>query len=133
LLLVIACLAALVAVGLPDRLLSQWAYAVERGKLDAIGDDLASVEEVSSAFRKVARLAKPGVVQISVAGDPDELAELRRRVNERFDDPISDERWQRFLREHPQGTASGIVLDESGFVLTNNHVVGGKTELYFFM
>ena len=126
-LLVILVLAAIVGTRAPDRLLSQWAYAVEKGKLQAVGDDLASVEEVSNAFRNVARLAQVGVVQINVAGDPNELAEVRRQVERRLNRPLTDERWQRFLREHPQGTASGILMDAQGHILTNNHVVGGKT------
>ncbi|NUQ50172.1 MAG: trypsin-like peptidase domain-containing protein [Phycisphaerae bacterium] len=126
-LLVVLVLAAIVGTRAPDRLLSQWAYAVEKGKLQAVGEDLASVEEVSNAFRNVARLAQVGVVQINVAGDPNELAEVRRQVERRLDRPLTDERWQRFLREHPQGTASGILMDAQGHILTNHHVVGGKT------
>jgi serine protease Do len=96
--------------------------------------ELASAEAIAELFKKVAKSAAHGVVQISVAGDPEELAEFRRiaeRVIEnRQDRPLTEERWQRIIRDNPRGTASGILMDDSGFILTNNHVVGNKTGIF---
>ncbi len=68
----------LVVLGVPNRLVTQWTHAVERGRLQANSDelalvnqDLARVREVSHAFRLVARVARPGVVHIHVAANED--------------------------------------------------------------
>ena len=79
---------ALVALGVPNQLVTQWTYAVERGRFQAdteelaeVSRDLAQIQEVSHAFRLVARVAQPGVVHIRVAGGAEarvRLAELER-------------------------------------------------------
>lgn len=88
LLAVILVLVMFVALGIPGRMLTQWAHAVERGKLQAsseelavVNQNLARVQEVSHAFRLVAKVARPGVVHIRVAGDEQahkEIVELEQ-------------------------------------------------------
>jgi S1-C subfamily serine protease len=121
-----------------DRLVTHFSYAAERGKIQANQEELAAgsaaagVQEVSNAFRMVARVVRPGVVQIQVSGgevDPDALDAIREQLKERFGREFSEEDWQRYLRERanrPIATGSGILLDGEGNILTNNHVVAGS-------
>ncbi len=115
--------------GLPDRLLAGWSYALEKGRLQATSDELARVEEVSGAFRKVAQVAIPGVVHIQVSGTMEELKAMREQIEEQVDRPIDEETWRELLRRHMSGSASGVILDQDGYILTNNHVVGDKADI----
>ena len=161
-------LLALAALGVPNRMLTQWGYAVERGRLRAsteelaaVGQDLARVEEVSRAFRLVAKVARPGVVHIRVRGGEEAYTRIKELEREREE---LIERWEaleqkigkeaddletyrseirdllRHLRQNaeeiatlqqtlPPGSASGIIFDEGGHILTNNHVVGGRRDI----
>jgi len=142
-LLALAALLAAIAAGVPDRPVTQWACAIERGRLEAdsqelatLGDDLARPEEVARAFRLVAKVARPGVVHIRVR-DPVEEAddpawrELRRQLEERLGERFNENQWREFLRQQGGNAASGsgIIFDREGHILTNNHVVEGRSEI----
>lgn len=99
LLLTVLTLAAVV-IGVGDRAVSRWAYAVERGRIQANSEALSGASEVSNAFRAVAKIAKPGVVHIRVGG----------------------------FGSSRMSTGSGFVFDGEGHILTNNHVVAGREE-----
>jgi len=94
------------ALRLPERALSRLAYAFERGQLAALSEELAAqdgqsaaLEQLSAAFRRVARLARPGVVHIRIDS------------------------------EGVLSMASGVILDREGHILTNNHVVAQAARL----
>ncbi len=149
---------ALIALGVPDRVLTHIAYAAQRGRLQASSEELARLEDVSRAFRLVAQVARPGVVQIRVEGsdvDREELEraqqeynetarriqELERRMQDDGRDAVdTDELFEliRTLRELEakrdnllerlqSAAGSGIIWDERGHILTNNHVVEGRS------
>ncbi|MBU0617175.1 MAG: trypsin-like peptidase domain-containing protein [Planctomycetes bacterium] len=158
----------LVLLGLPDRLLTQWAYALERGRLQAdteelplADQDLTRLHEVSHAFRLVARIARPGVVHIRAAANSDaahqmvalerEERQLHRRLEEmarQIEDAQAEDPSLESVRELRQrlaeirlemtkqeelarpASASGIVFDEEGRILTNNHVVEGRDTVH---
>jgi len=167
LLIVTLAMLAFVLLGVPSRMLTQWTYAVERGKLQAdseelaaLNQDLAGVQEVSHAFRLVAKVARPGVVHIRVSRDEgaqERIIELNREYAE-----LSEqlERARRRIRSHSEkqptaeeiieilsrlrqiaqelevlaerispGSGSGIIFDEEGHILTNSHVVAGRSEI----
>lgn len=129
---------AVLCLGSGDRGLTSWAYAVERGTLQATSDELAQlqadlpeVQTVSRAFRLVAKIARPGVVHIRVRGGEREGddADGNQRLRERLKDMIPPDQLEHWLRRIPDGSASGIVMDTAGHILTNNHVVANREEI----
>jgi len=80
---VVLIVTALTAFNVPNYMLAHWAYAVEQGKIQATNDGLASVNEVSHAFRMVANVARPGVVQIRVRPGRRQKDELQAVESER--------------------------------------------------
>ncbi len=82
-LLAVGITLAIVAFGVPDTLLARWNYAQERGRLRAASEELASVQEVSHAFRLVANVARPAVVQIRVQPDATGGEDFQKLADER--------------------------------------------------
>ncbi len=158
---------ALLALGVPTRLLTHVAYAVEKGRIDAASENLGGPLELAQAFRSVVQVARPGVVSISVGpgrAQQERLVEIQKELGEigekmeQLEQRLSrenraklsrselekavDERDElraeldRLLSEragmvddaHP-GTGSGIVVDDAGYILTNNHVVEGHGDI----
>lgn len=82
-----------------------------------------AVESVHSPFARVAEIVSPSVVFVDVrragANDPN-----RGPFHEFFRDFVP----RRGQQELP-GSGSGFVMDERGFVMTNNHVVEGGEQL----
>ncbi|MBN1554878.1 MAG: Do family serine endopeptidase [Phycisphaerae bacterium] len=123
--------------------------ASEKAQVDRLRDKLATMsrnDRLSPLFNTVARVVKPSVVVIRVTkkikmngggfmfpgfGDlpPDVEEELRKRFGENH--PFLRQRGrqkQRFFRQ--QGQGSGVIIDaENGYILTNDHVVGGADEV----
>ncbi|MFI5379974.1 MAG: trypsin-like peptidase domain-containing protein [Tepidisphaerales bacterium] len=120
-----------------------WVWYVQparaaQGVADA-RQELASVPDLSSVFRKVAKAVEPSVVNINVhktvkmspSAFPNEDL-FRRFFGERdpFDRmPGAGGRSEKFEQI---GTGSGVIMDAGngvGYVLTNNHVAGGADKL----
>lgn len=149
-----------VATGVPDRVLTHIAYAAQRGRLQAASEELGRLEEISHAFRLVADVARPAVVQIQVRGvEADrrafeeleqqrgelrkQLEALEKRGHDQGDDSgggealldlmrklrALEEQRERLIERMHQASGSGIVLDEQGHILTNNHVVEGRSDI----
>ena len=116
-----------VATGAGDRLVSQWAFAAERGRLRANASELARVEEVSNAFRMVSRVAKPAVVHIRAegGGDEEELAAELDRLRRLHPDLPEGFRFP----NAPASSGSGVLIDADGYIVTNHHVVGGRESI----
>ena len=141
---------AFLAFGVPNRLLAQWSYSIERGRLAAGREEIASAEQLGSAFRTVARVARPAVVQLTAVTGGEEVAEqLAANAEKRLE---IAERWEAMrkargdekelgellsemrrlgiersalLQKQQENSGSGIIIDERGYILTNRHVVGG--------
>ncbi len=78
--------------------------------------DLASAEELSSLFKVAASRVKDAVVYIQV---------------ELGGESGGQEGWERrfFHRSPRQSVGSGVIISEAGFIVTNNHVVEGASEI----
>ncbi|MCA9056126.1 MAG: Do family serine endopeptidase [Planctomycetaceae bacterium] len=98
---------------------------------------VAQANDLSAAFRYASEQVVPSVVTIrnirdeEVAssgapgmqqGIPDELSPLLKRF---FGDEMPQLQTPSPRHFRQEGTGSGVIIDESGIILTNNHVAGG--------
>ena len=103
---------------------------------------LASAPDLSAMFRDVAKVVEPSVVNINVRKtvkvSPDQSPfnnpELRRFFREHEDElPNLRDFEQNLPHAYQQiGTGSGFIIEvdgSRGYILTNNHVAGGATEM----
>ena len=101
--------------------------------------------DLSTAFRDVIRKVQPAVVAIRSETDAtsrggraearrqqEMLEQLRRRFGNRV--PLPElERPEDSPRRRSQGTGSGYIVDPSGTVLTNNHVIEDADRVYVIL
>ena len=85
--------------------------------------DTAAAARLSSAFRGAADRALPAVVQIRVT-----QTAPRQQVVRSF--PFNIPGFPEMDPQTPErGTGSGVIFDKTGYILTNNHVVGGADQV----
>ena len=102
-------------------LLGRVSYAMEKGKLKAGLEhlqqidvaDVAVLEQLSHAFSIIAENVKPSVVYI-------EALTSRAAVDKQLEELFGKYSIQ---AEPSTGTGSGVIIDERGYIVTNNHVV----------
>lgn len=140
------CLAVALVFGAPyvvPNLVSQIAYAVERGQATAAEEQLQSPVNLSDAFKQVARTLKPSVVSISSvkrveAARPGGRRDLgEKRIPDDFRNFFGDDFFDRFFFEMPsprrgfqqQGLGTGVIIRDDGYIVTNNHVVADADEV----
>lgn len=115
-------LAVLLAISyLVPFIAEQTQYAITRGKQRAEFDfaqqhlGQSTIGDMSRAYQMVSQLVGPSVVHINTTGNEQLVLPLANRIR---------------TRTPTEGQGSGVVMDASGFVLTNNHVIRGATDIY---
>jgi serine protease Do len=128
-------------------LLQQVEFARAAADVQATREQLSTVNDLSTVFRHVGKVVAPSVVQIRVTKElPQSVGSGRRhmRIPGFGDLPIPQNDAPGQLnpgdngpdqQQQPQeevGTGSGVILEATdgyGYILTNNHVAGGASEL----
>jgi serine protease Do len=98
----------------------QTQYAITRGKQRAEHDfavthiSQSPIGEMSRAYQMVSQVVGPSVVHISTSGSDGPVLPMAARTR---------------MRIPTEGQGAGIVMDASGYVLTNNHVIKGASTI----
>ncbi len=103
-------------------------------------EQLATLNDLSSAFKKVNKALEQSVVQVQVekkssgvAGMPDMNNDMFRRFFDRDGDGQPDQPEREFEQ---RATGSGVIMDVGngeGFIVTNNHVVEDASKVTIVM
>ena len=107
------------------------AFAGRNAEIDKLKQELFELEKITKpfieTFRKVSQLVSPSVVSLST----EKKESLKSSTGAEPSPPYQDFQPK---RDHPtentpkKGLGSGIIIDERGYILTNNHVIGGFSE-----
>jgi serine protease Do len=86
-------------------------------------------DELSQAFERVAETITPSVVTISTETSP----KKRKGSNNGKEDPLrkffGDDFFDKMNPTPQRGLGTGVIVDEQGHIITNNHVIGDSTEV----
>ncbi len=104
------------------------------GARAADSEGIKVAKALSNAYAELADKLTPAVVAIEVNRDVSEEEELEQlpynlppEMKKYFRDKMKQQ--QRAPRNQPSGMGSGILIDENGTILTNNHVVQDATKI----
>src|SRR5574341_1050023 len=104
--------------------------ASRNAEVDKLKQDLLELEKTTrpfiETFRKASQLVSPSVVSISTEKKGySNRRELKPPPPSQNYPPKRDPHTENVP---PKGFGSGIIIDERGYILTNNHVINGFTE-----
>ncbi len=115
----------------PSFLYNYPTFAGRDAGIDKLKQELIELEKITKplleTFRKVSQLVSPSVVSLST----EKKESLKSSTGAEPSPPYQDFQPK---RDHPtenipkKGLGSGIIIDESGYILTNNHVISGFSE-----
>ncbi|HEV8663340.1 MAG TPA: DegQ family serine endoprotease [Candidatus Methylomirabilis sp.] len=98
---------------------------------------LEALQAVQEAFVEVAERVKPAVVNINTTqkARPPRRPQVDPFFRGPFREFFGDDFFERFFREGPRrdlerrSLGSGVIIDQQGFILTNNHVIERADEI----
>jgi serine protease Do len=118
-------------------------FARAEAQVESSRDQLSHVEDLSSVFREVNKVVEPSVVKIEVVkmvkmphGDMPDQDSIRRffhdfgQGGQGGDAPDVPQGGEQDFEQ--DGTGSGVIMetgDGYGYIVTNNHVAGGATDI----
>ncbi len=113
-----------------SSLYSEFAFAGRSAEVDRLKQDLLELEQITKpliqTFQKVSQLVSPSVVSL--------ITEKKEYTSSSEAEPAPPSKNFQSKRDpHAEsvpkkGLGSGIIVDENGYVLTNNHVISGFSE-----
>lgn len=112
---------------------SFWASAVEKGKEPTVKETqlaFPSLSAMSNTFAHVASAVKPAVININTV----QVTRYPSRGSRSpFEDFFGEDFFRRYFGDVPESVqkslGSGVIVDEKGDALTNNHVVANAREI----
>src|SRR5262249_32881621 len=97
----------------------------------ALGPAAAQARSAPDSFADLAEQLLPGVVNISttqtVSGDEEATGE--EDLDQVFKDFLDRQRKNNPQQRHMTALGSGFVIDPTGYIVTNNHVISGAEEI----
>jgi serine protease Do len=125
-------------LGYEGFLNAQFAHAKEQ--VEATREQLNKAEDLATVFRSVGKVVEPSVVNINVHKTIKGVSKIDPDLLKRFfprdenGQPLSpDDQLDDNMGDMEQvGTGSGVIMDVDGstaYILTNNHVAGGASEM----
>src|ERR1700752_581171 len=91
-------------------------------------DPHAVLQAMEEAFSSVSDRVTPAVVNVSTVPKRGSSGSDEQRFREYFGDEFYDRYFRRRPREDSRSTGSGVIVDPSGYILTNNHVIENRSE-----
>lgn len=102
-------------------------YAQNNPTTETLKNSTTSPEKLSASFAEVAKIVEPAVVNIDTKGKMPEITARGEKPSEGGDDILD------FLRQLPRrpssSVGSGFIVDKSGYILTNAHVVEDSSRI----
>ena len=94
-------------------------------------DPRAVLQAMEEAFSTVADRVTPAVVNVSTVSRRPALGpgDESERFREQFGDELFERYFKRRPREEPRASGSGVIVDRSGYILTNNHVIENAQDI----